>query len=518
MEFTNINRWIDKLRNYDPKEFTNSGNSFTKFVNEIKVIRFRHISDLTISFEHPITVISGSNKIGKTSLLLILACSHERFMRLDASKPNPTWREHAWKDVLSFTKHETETNDYSYHLKWRHGNKSQQGTGKRLASSKSWSGLGKKSQANRQNAKIKDREVRLIELDRILPARSFSSSLLRKSAKSEGEQIDERVVKAFCYVLDLPYSPEFRISELSGHVNKRCYLINSPVHSYSSYGAATGEESLINLLRDILEAPDDSLILIDELEAGFHPAVQRKLIRVISQISWQQKKQFVITSHSTTIIDEIANKSRKFIEKHSGEFRTISGISPQAALSKMDSEAHPLVRLFCEDDLAEFLIKKAATEVSKEYKNFARLFEFIRSGPADKVKQDYERHKFFFEQLRNRIGYCCVFDGDLEGKSGYNDFTVEDDFVHFLQPSTAPEKALGRAYLDTYPNEELEAFLGADNHHSFFRKMVSMDLATDNNDAKNKCYQSFAQSDEYRDHFEGLKDFLKNTATNFSNV
>lgn len=442
MDFTHINRWIDKLEKCDPTEFDNSSNSFTKFVNEIGVIRFRHISDLTISFDHPVTVISGSNKVGKTSLLLILACSHEKFMRLDASKPNPTWREHAWKDVLSFTKHEAETNDYSYTLKWRLGNKNMHGTGKRLASNRSWSGLGKRSKAERQNAKIKNREVRLIELDRILPARSFSSSLLRKSAASEGEEIDISVVKAFCYVLDLPYSEDFRIYELSGHVNKRCYLIDSPSHSYSSYGAATGEESLINLLRDILGAPEGSLILIDELEAGFHPAVQRKLIRVINQISWQQKKQFVITSHSTTIIDEISNKSRKFIEKHGGEFRTISGISPQAALSKMDSEAHPLVRLFCEDDLAEFLIKKAATEVSKEFKNFARLFEVIKSGPADMVKQDYERHKFFFDQLRNRIGYCCVFDGDFKGKSGFDNFEDDGDFVHFLHPSTAPEKLL----------------------------------------------------------------------------
>lgn len=516
MDFTNINKKVAKLDAYDVSTFDNPQNSFKHFALELKVDRFRHLSDVSLPFDHPVTVLAGTNRIGKTSLLLLLACSHEKFMRLDASKPEPTWREHAWKDVLTFTKHETETNDYSYSMKWRLANKFQSGEGKRLASSKSWSGLGKKSKEARQNAKIRDREVRLIDLDRLLPARSFSASLLRKSGTASLTKMSDDLAKAFCYVLDLPYDANFEISEVGGHVNKRCYLIDSPSHSYSSYGAASGEEALINVLRDILDAPDGSLILVDEIEAGFHPAVQRKLVKVICQIAWEQKKQFVITSHSSTIIDAVPEKSRKFIEYHNGSYRTISGIAPQAALSKMDSIGHPLVRLFCEDDLAEFLVKKVATEISKERKNFARLFEIIRSGPADTVKTDYKRHKYFFDQLRNKIGFCAVFDGDHCNKAGFKELVNQENFVHFLKPDTSPEKALAEAYLALNPNDELKAFLVADNHHAFFQKMVDMDLAADRGDAKNKCYSAFEASHEFNDHFESLKTFLIETARHFS--
>ena len=516
MDFTNINSKIAKLNACDVNTFQTSQNSFTHFALELKVERFRHLSEVMLPLNHPVTVLAGTNKIGKTSLLLLLACSHEKFMRLDASKPEPTWREHAWKDVLTFTKHETETNDYTYSMKWRLANKSQTGEGKRLASSKSWSGLGKKSKEVRRNAKIKDREVRLIDLDRLLPARSFSASLLRKSGNSTLTKMSDELAKAFCYVLDFPYSSGFEISEVGGHVNKRCYLIDSHSHSYSSYGAASGEEALINLLRDILDAPDGSLILIDEIEAGFHPAVQRKLVKVICQIAWEQKKQFVVTSHSSTIIDAVPEKSRKFIENHNGHYRTISGIAPQSALSKMDSIGHPLVRLFCEDDLAAFLIKKVATVVSKEDKNFKRLFEIIRSGPANMVKTDYERHKHFFDQLRNKIGYCAVFDGDHRNKDGYKELADTDEFVHFLKPDTAPEVALAEAYLASNPNDELKAFLDSDNHHAFFQKMVDMDLVADKWDARNKCYTAFEVSPEYDTHFEALKAFLIETAAHFS--
>jgi predicted ATPase len=516
VDFTNINAKIAKLDAYDVASFNNPQNSFKHFALELKVDRFRHLKDVILPFDHPVTVLSGTNKIGKTSLLLLLACSHEKFMRLDASKPEPTWREHAWKDVLTFTKHETEKNDYSYSMKWRLAHKAMAGKGKRLASSKSWSGLGKKSKEARQNAKIRDREVRLIDLDRLLPARSFSASLLRKSGNATLSKMSDDLARAFCYVLDLPYNASFKISEVGSHVNKRCYLIESPAHSYSSYGAASGEEALINLLRDILDAPDGSLILVDEIEAGFHPAVQRKLVKVICQIAWEQKKQFVLTSHSSTIIDAVSEKSRKFIEHHNGLYRTISGITPQAALSKMDSIGHPLVRLFCEDDLAEFLIKKVAAEVSKERKYFTRLFEVIRSGPADMVKMDYERHKHFFNQLRNKIGYCAVFDGDHCNKAGFKELGESDKFVHFLKPDTAPEVALAKAYLASYPNIELEAFLVADNHHAFFQKMVDMELAVDKGDAKNKCYTAFEASAEFNAHFDALKAFLIETAIHFS--
>ncbi|TQM92404.1 AAA family ATPase [Roseinatronobacter monicus] len=516
MDFTNIDKKIAKLAAYDVATFDNMSNSFKHFALELKVHRFRHLTDIILAFDHPVTVLAGTNKIGKTSILLLLACSHEKFMRLDASKPEPTWREHAWKDVLTFTKHETEKNDYTYSMKWRIANKSLNGEGKRLASSKSWSGLGKKSKEARRNAKINDREVRLIDLDRLLPARSFSASLLRKSGSAPLTKMSDDLVKSFCYVLDLPYNNNFEISEVGGHVNKRCYLIKSSAHSYSSYGAASGEEALINLLRDILDAPDGSLILIDEIEAGFHPAVQRKLVKVICQIAWEQKKQFIMTSHSSTIIDATPAKSRKFIEHHNGLYRTISGIAPQAALSKMDSIGHPLVRLFCEDDLAEYLITMVATEISKEHKNFRRLFEVIRSGPANMVKTDYERHKFFFNQLRNKIGYCAVFDGDHHNKPGFKELGDADKFVHFLKPYTAPEVALAQAYLASYPNAELQAFLGADNHHAFFQKMVDMDLAVDKADARNNCYSAFKASAEFALHFDSLKEFLMNTATHFS--
>lgn len=518
MEFVNIKKSLEKLDNCDVETFDNPTNSFKYFCSELNVSLFRHIKNVKITFDHPVTVLAGTNKIGKTSLLILLACSYEKFKRLDASKPEPTWREHSWKDMVTFTRHETEKNNYTYSMKWRVGKKTSSGEGKRLASSKSWSGLGKKSNEARQNARIKEREVRLIELDRLLPARSFSASLLRKSSQAAMKKLDEGISKAFCYILEIPPEQDVQIFEVGGHVNKRCYLIKSKAHDYSSYGAASGEEALINLLRDILDAPEGSLILIDEIEAGFHPTIQRRLVNVICHIAWAQKKQFILTSHSATIIDELPVKSRKFIERHNAQYKTISGLAPQAALSKMDSVGHPLVRLFCEDRLAKLLIEKIALEVSSENKNFAWNFEIIMSGPADMVRNDYERHKLFFDQLRNKIGYCAVFDGDCRIQPQFRDLIENDPLVYAFNSQWAPEVMLGRSYLNIYPNTELQAFLSYDNHHAFFKKMVELNLAANENDALHMCYFAFTRSEDFEDHKNGMRKFLLDTYDFFSEL
>ena len=51
-----------------------------------------------------------------------------------------------WKDVISFTKKETDKGGYEYALEWRLGEKIPNGVGKRNTGAKtSWTGLGKAS-------------------------------------------------------------------------------------------------------------------------------------------------------------------------------------------------------------------------------------------------------------------------------------------------------------------------------------------------------------------------------------
>jgi len=518
LNLNNVEDAKRKLASCDTATFRSAGDSFRHFTTNLKVNSFRHIRELTIDFDHPITIIAGTNKIGKTSLLLLLACSHEKFMKVDASSSSIGLREHGWKDVLLFTSHENVNNDYTYELGWRIGHDHRSGEGKRLASTRSWSGLGKKSSdRSRINAKIRDREVRLIDLERILPGRSFSSALYRKANTATATRLSADVEKAFAYVFDLA---SVEISEVGSHTNKTCFLITRPGESYSSFNAASGEESILCLLKDLIDSPKDSLILIDEIEAGFHPSVQRKLADIVQYVSWRDKKQFVISTHSPTLLSAFPGKSRRFIERtSSGGYRVIQAISHQAASSKMDSVGYPLVQLYCEDDLAHFLISKALVKIAQQYPYFQRLVNVVESGPVDQVKNDYERHKRNFSQYRNRVGYCAIFDGDHKDHPHYSGyFANSTELVDFLYPYEAPEKFLVRAYLSQFNHQELRAALEHNDHHSLFQAMVTLGLAADIPDARAQCFGAFQSSPEFAKHKADLHNFLVRVVKHFSEL
>lgn len=182
LELQNLADKKQRLAACDTAVFTGVDGSFRYFLRRLKVNPFRHIEDLEIDFVHPVTVISGMNKIGKTSLLLLIACSFERFLKVDSTSPAGQLREHTWSDVLSFTTHENPGQDYSYELDWRVGTENRTGEGKRLATSQAWSGVRKPSsdtsrlmpQMLGQSATHPSREVRDIQNER-RPERVFGA-------------------------------------------------------------------------------------------------------------------------------------------------------------------------------------------------------------------------------------------------------------------------------------------------------------------------------------------------------
>lgn len=196
LQLQNVSASRENLDNCDVDVFTNVNSSLKFFTRRLIVNKFRHLANVTLEFTHPVTAIAGANRAGKSSVLLLLACSHEKFMRPDATSSQAGIREHGWNDVLSFTAHENVNDDYQYAMDWRRAAQVHRGTAKRLHTSRAWSGLGKKSaDTTRMNAKIREREVRLIDLERLLPARAFSESLYRKANAATASPLNNEITQ-----------------------------------------------------------------------------------------------------------------------------------------------------------------------------------------------------------------------------------------------------------------------------------------------------------------------------------
>lgn len=519
----NIDEYIKKLEKYDVHSFTNIDESYLHFLNRIKVNCFRHIHGLNMSFDSPVTIISGGNRVGKTSVLLLIACSFDNFKHIDPTAPDTLFRKFTWKDMIRFTRDETDNGGYSYELFWRKGSGAEkQGEGKRGIGKQSWTGLGKLSHTGRTNAKIMDREVRFIDLDRMHPARGCSKRLNYKASHSAKIQLSDEIVEFYKYIFRIP--DDIKIYQTGSHINKRMFLVEYPHdgarEAYSSYNDASGEEALLNMLIDMTEAGENALILIDELECGIHPETQRRLASIIQYLSWTKKQQYIITTHSATLLSAFPQKSRKLIEiKNEGVFDVISGPAVDTVFSKLDSVAHPLVRLYCEDDVALFCIRKMMIKINQERPNFDRIVNIIISGPANDVKGDYERHKKLYKQMVPKQGYCCVLDGDMKNKPEYSDYVGNDDeYVEFLYSDNAPEKFLCEAYLADNHNDDLRSFIELEDHHKLFAEMVRLGLSVDRHDALNTCWRCFETKDGYETMFTEFKTFIFRTVLHFSQV
>lgn len=71
---------------------------------------------------------------------------------------------------------------------------------------------------------------------------------------------------------------------------------------YSEQNFSFGEIVLLNLLYELENAQENSLILIDELEMALHPSAQIRLIDQLKDLSEAKKLTVIVSTHSSSII------------------------------------------------------------------------------------------------------------------------------------------------------------------------------------------------------------------------
>lgn len=477
--------------------------SYPKFIEHIEFDHFRHIKKLHVDFSTPVTVVSGSNRSGKTTLLLSIACSHFEFKKRNYS--NGKLERQTWSDVLKFTNHDKQKTDWTYNLKIKTGTKSEIKRGQRKSLTKKWNGLGKKE------SQILGVSVVYLDLDRILPARYFSPVLQKKAKKSTGSNVSKAnqgfIEECLSYILEENYT----LSKLAYHLGKDL-LGYSVANDYSSYNSASGEDVLSRILIDCIEAPKYSLILIDELELGLHPKIQRRLMDIIFEVSHRDQKQFIITTHSGTVIASVPDHARVFIDTRDTSHHTVNPISINAALSKMDSKAHPLIDVFCEDPCAEKIIGKALQEI--EHKEIpgvsARLINVILSGTAIDTYTNFIVRKRIFNKVLIKSGHVCILDGDMrtsKDKKKNLKFPPQDG-LFFLSGNTPPEKLLCDIYEKNHNNANLRYHIDNSDVHCLFDKMTEHGNFASKDDAFNACWQEFISSPLLKAEFDDLVQFL----------
>ena len=497
--------WIKEFPHLSLRE---QAKRYPLFFKSIHFGVFRHLRDVGLEFTSPISVISGTNKSGKTTALIAIACSHYNFQRRRQTSGN--LERNTWGDVMRFTDHDIQQEDWTYHVSYRRGENVITKQGYRNHLSKKWSGVAKK-QGQLDSPKLginqAGRQVTFIDLERLQPARHLPSSVFLKAKAAPVTNVELKVSQYLSYILEL----EYILDEICSSADNVIYKFNT-TSTYSSYNSASGEDVLTRLLRDIVDTPNKSLVLIEEIEVGLHPKIQRRLMDVLMYESRTSQKQFIVTTHSQTILSSVNIESRLFLD--SNRQKCIKCISTNAALSKMDAIAFPLLNLLVEDALAKWILVRIINRINSTLPGFYHLINIVICGGANDTYSDYCFLRDHYGELKPKCGYACVLDGDRVAE--FSPKLSDDDTVTFVPGTEAPEKFLMAAYLAINPNEALQYHYSSSNVHCFFSKMQEQGLCADEESAKALCWAAFENSPEGQQAIQNIENFLINTCKRFS--
>jgi hypothetical protein len=225
-----------------------------KFLESVHIRNLRGIVELPVTFGYPVSVIAGPNGCGKSTVLFACACAYDVPGSRDFSPAVlfPNLKSPSISDQLG-------TPSFEYYfvddgartsMTWRRG--------------KSWS----KSFMGRKDAHQPKRDLYLRTLAN-LTSPSEVRSILQIGAKDfEQTELDADLI-AFAHRV-LPF--KYKGLKLLQRKGKDLLFADreDTGSAYSEFHMSAGERALLRISKDISRL-SNSLILIDEIEAGIHP-------------------------------------------------------------------------------------------------------------------------------------------------------------------------------------------------------------------------------------------------------
>jgi predicted ATPase len=218
----------------------------------------------------------------------------------------------------------------------------------------------------RGNDRRRERRVHFMDLRRTQPiyARVGYAKLAKRNlVENNTDNFNENLKNRLSSIVGKQYAAA-RQSYTNIDDTRQVPVLQFEDVEYSGFHQGAGEATIADLLS--LQIHDYSLVLIDEIETSLHPRAQRRLIRDLANIARVQRVQFIITTHSPYVLEELPQFARIQVLTSQGQKEVVVGISPEFALSKMDEEHHPEVDVYVEDKEAKILIEEIIAAHKRE--------------------------------------------------------------------------------------------------------------------------------------------------------
>jgi predicted ATPase len=156
---------------------------------------------------------------------------------------------------------------------------------------------------------------------------------------------------------------------------------------YSEAFAGSGETAIVILVHKIFNAPEESLILLDEPETSLHSGAQKRLMSFLLEQCIKKKHQVIISTHSPFLIENMPDESIKVFSTltSNGKFIINNNRSYKEAFHELEIENTNRKIILVEDKTAKRLLDKVLEKLGKATQD---IFEIkYLPGGADDINQ-----------------------------------------------------------------------------------------------------------------------------------
>lgn len=361
---------------------------FGRYLYAMNLINIRAYKDAQIRFEFPVTALVGANGAGKTTVLGAAALPYVEVQpRLYFAKSG------TYDSSMQNWRVEYELIDDRRNMV------------KRTASYRQ----------ERWNRDAVERPVRIFGVTRTVPAteRKDLSRAIGGQFTGFGEtSLSPEAVKHVKTILDKDAESYVLVDTVrSGSKKNQIYAARESAGiNYSEFHFGAGEASVIRIVRDIESAPDNSLILIEEIENGLHPVATRRLVEYLIEVAGRKSCQIVFTTHSNDALAPLPDEAVWSCARG----KVTQGKLDVAALRALTGQVAASFAFFVEDDFAERMATIALRAYVADHKDVElygiEIYGVSGEGNVESFTKSHNKNP------ATKFKAGGIFDGDMRTK------------------------------------------------------------------------------------------------------